>query len=162
MITSHIENLILPPNSYDCIIMRMVLEHIPSPIDCLMKLNPAIRAGGEFILAVPNFDSFEASYFKQYSYFLHVPQHMTHFTSESISAVLEKSGFKIIRKIGIKSKRDVIKSAKIRAAECGDDFLSRLVEQKWFNRTVLKLWLNYTHAIGKSTRMIVYAKKTSS
>jgi len=154
-----IETAELPQSHYDCAIMRMVLEHVPSPIDCLMKLRDTLKQGAQLVLSLPNFDCFAARWFKEHAYSLHVPQHMNHFTRQTIGWALKTSGFRVDRVFGVKSRRDIIRSVELRAADRGLSAGTGPLAQKWFQRTFLKLWLTFAKMAGRSSRMVVYARK---
>lgn len=159
VVTGTIENADLAPGTLDCVVMRMVLEHIASPVDCLAKLGAAMRPGGQLVLAVPNIDCPEFRMFGKYSYFLHVPQHMSHFTPESLARALSLAGFVLERIFWLKSTPDLVESARRMAEHEGHTVVTRLLARRWFRRTGMKLWLAASSAFGRRSRMMVYARK---
>jgi len=94
-ITSSIEDCSLPAESFDVIIMSMVLEHLSDPLPALQKVNRWLKPGGRLLLSVPNDAGLEARLFKEYGYSLDVPRHLTHFTPDTLKRMLAAAGFDI-------------------------------------------------------------------
>ncbi|MHB9019324.1 MAG: class I SAM-dependent methyltransferase [Minisyncoccota bacterium] len=47
-------NLNLPENFFDCIILADVLEHLTDPKKTILKLKPFLKNNGVFIISIPN------------------------------------------------------------------------------------------------------------
>lgn len=75
----------LENKKYDCITMWHALEHIPDLQVFISKLKHLLKPGGTLIVAVPNFKSFDANYYKNYWAAYDVPRHLWHFSKRSIS-----------------------------------------------------------------------------
>jgi len=73
-----------------------VLEHVPNPSDTLTKISERLSANGTIIVAVPNYKSYDASYYKQYWGAFDVPRHLWHFSREGMKALIEKNNLQII------------------------------------------------------------------
>lgn len=84
-----------PTNPLDLIVGWMVLEHLHSPVDCLRKLGSWSAPGAHLIVSVPNAASHEFQAFKSRWHGLHLPNHLYHFTPDSITAVLAAAGWKV-------------------------------------------------------------------
>jgi SAM-dependent methyltransferase len=82
--TADIAHVEFADGAFDCIIMNMVLEHLPSPRQSLQRILRWLRPGGEILIAVPDFSGFEARTFGPYHYGLQVPTHLYHFTPETL------------------------------------------------------------------------------
>jgi len=70
--------------SFDVITMWHVLEHVPDVVAQIAELNRLLKPGGTIIIAVPNFKSFDANYYKQYWAAFDVPRHLWHFSKTAI------------------------------------------------------------------------------
>lgn len=80
----------LPENSFDVITLWHVLEHLPNLEDDLKIFQKLLKPKGRIVVAVPNFKSFDAGYFKEFWAAYDVPRHLWHFSQESISKVFSK------------------------------------------------------------------------
>jgi 2-polyprenyl-3-methyl-5-hydroxy-6-metoxy-1,4-benzoquinol methylase len=95
--TSDLRQLSLERDSYDCITMIHVLEHLADLGSYLTEIYRLLRQGGILYIRTPNWHSFKYKLAGQY-YFLHVPEHLTWFSLSSLTYLLEKHKFKIIEK----------------------------------------------------------------
>ena len=82
---------------YDIVTMWHSLEHIHNLDDCFLRINNALKDAGFLIIAVPNIDAIERKYFKNNWCAYDAPRHLYHFNYNSISSLLDKYGFKIIK-----------------------------------------------------------------
>jgi len=81
---SSVETFSRPARNYDLIVGWMVLEHLHDPVSVLKKLASWTDAGGWLVLSVPNANSFEFRLFKDKWYALQLPNHLYHFTPQTI------------------------------------------------------------------------------
>lgn len=81
----------------DVITLWHVLEHIPDFVGVLKKLSEKLKPGGVLIIAVPNFQSFDAQHYKEFWAAYDVPRHLTHFSREGISKVYQEIGFQKVK-----------------------------------------------------------------
>ncbi len=86
--TATLDKLEFPPAEFDAIIMEMVLEHVPSPKRAIEKISRWLKPHGELLIAVPNFEGFEARVFGEFHYGLQVPTHLYHFTPSTLRKLL--------------------------------------------------------------------------
>lgn len=156
---SSVEELELPQAHYDCVVMRMSLEHVHSPLDVLSKLGHVLKPGGEIIITVPNYDCFEAKLFGSAAYFLQLPTHLSHFTPETITMALETISFEVERICFVVNKNDVTKSAEIMRGMGKSSILLKLISKKWFVKVFVKSWMKFMRFRRKSPRMTIYAQK---
>jgi SAM-dependent methyltransferase len=84
-----------PPDSFDVINIWHVLEHLPDPAGVLSKCRTLLRTGGLLIVAVPNFESFQARFAGPHWFHLDVPRHYWHWGTNALGALLEKHGFAV-------------------------------------------------------------------
>lgn len=81
---------------YASITMWHVLEHIPDLNEILQKHRTNLIPGGILTIAVPNHNSYDAQYYKNFWAAYDVPRHLWHFTEKDIRSLLNKNGFKHI------------------------------------------------------------------
>lgn len=82
-----------PDEPFDLIVGWMVLEHLHDPIGGLKKLREWAKPGAWLVLSVPNSASLEFRLFKEKLYALHLPNHLYHFTPETLGRVLQAGGW---------------------------------------------------------------------
>ena len=80
----------LTPHSFDVITMWHVLEHVPDVDDTIKTLKKLLKPQGTLIIAVPNFKSFDARYYKSFWAAYDVPRHLWHFSKISIQKLFIK------------------------------------------------------------------------
>lgn len=85
----------LQNNSIDVITLWHVLEHIPDYNSIIDKLGQVLAREGRIVVAVPNFNSYDAQFYRQYWAGFDVPRHLWHFSQNSISRIFRNHGFDI-------------------------------------------------------------------
>lgn len=83
--------------SFGVITLWHVLEHLPNLEETLNQLKSILAPGGVLIIAVPNFEAYEATTFKEYWAAYDVPRHLYHFNLKSVQSLTKKNGLKIAR-----------------------------------------------------------------
>ncbi|MCZ7622145.1 MAG: class I SAM-dependent methyltransferase [Candidatus Kuenenia sp.] len=82
-----------PDEPFDLVVGWMVLEHLHDPIGGLKKLREWTKPGAWLVLSVPNSASLEFRLFKEKWYALQLPNHLHHFTPETLGRVLQAGGW---------------------------------------------------------------------
>lgn len=82
---------------YDYIIFSHVIEHLKNPIYVLNGLKKILKKKGTLLLETPNFDSAAFRLFGEKFRLLNDPTHISLFTNESMTRLLNDQGFKIER-----------------------------------------------------------------
>jgi 2-polyprenyl-3-methyl-5-hydroxy-6-metoxy-1,4-benzoquinol methylase len=82
--------------SVDVITQWHVLEHVYELEKRMTDLKRILRTNGTLFIAVPNSNSYDAQYYKEYWDGYDVPRHIHHFNRESIGLLLNKHGFEIV------------------------------------------------------------------
>ena len=85
-------NLFLEHEKFDVITLWHVLEHIPDMFKVLERIKNALNPGGKIFIAVPNYESFDAQFYKEFWAAYDVPRHLWHFNQKSISAIMNDFG----------------------------------------------------------------------
>ena len=95
--TSDLEN-----HSFDIITMWHVLEHVPNLEIQVKELKRLLKPNGTLIIAVPNFKSYDANYYKEYWAAYDVPIHFWHFSKTAIKLLFEKENLKLEKVLPMK------------------------------------------------------------
>lgn len=82
-----------PMNSFDCITMWAVLEHVYEPRAYVAKIATLLKGGGRFIGVVTNFNTLQARLLRSDDY----PRHLTMFTKRSLRRLLREAGLDLVR-----------------------------------------------------------------
>ena len=77
--------------------MQHVLEHLPDPQESLARCRALLEPAGILVISVPSISSFEARVFKQRWIGLDLPRHLTHFTPATLTTIVERTGFEVLR-----------------------------------------------------------------
>ncbi|MBW1769233.1 MAG: class I SAM-dependent methyltransferase [Deltaproteobacteria bacterium] len=88
----------LKDGMFDLIFLWHVLEHLDNPLATMRKLHELLSPEGALILAVPNFSSTEAKYFKHFWFHLDIPWHKFHFDESSLGYIIKKNHFRVVGK----------------------------------------------------------------
>ena len=81
--------------AFEVITLWHVLEHLPDLGQTMNRLKSLLAPGGVIIIAVPNFEAYEATVFKAYWAAYDVPRHLYHFNQNAIKHLANKHGLKI-------------------------------------------------------------------
>lgn len=75
---------------FDVVTLWHVLEHLPNLDDTLEQLESLVKPGGVLIIAVPNFKSYDAKYYKAFWAAYDTPRHLWHFSRNSMRRLFSK------------------------------------------------------------------------
>lgn len=84
--------------SYDAITLWHTLEHIPDIDRQIEVMLNCLKENGIIIVAVPNFKSRDAKYYKEFWAAYDVPRHLWHFSQEAIERVFKKHNVELVKK----------------------------------------------------------------
>ena len=84
-------------SQFDVITLWHVLEHVPNPDNYISTLKKLLKPNGVLIVAVPNFKSYDANYYKQFWAAFDVPRHLWHFSKKSIQGLFAKQEMSVVK-----------------------------------------------------------------
>ena len=93
---------VLGADRFDAISMWHVLEHVMDLNGELETILSALKPGGVFVVAVPNYSSFDAQYYKNFWAAYDVPRHLYHFEPDTIIKLVESKGVKFEKMLPMK------------------------------------------------------------
>jgi len=92
----------LENNSFDVITMWHVLEHVPDLEHQISELKRLIKPNGTILIAVPNFNSYDANYYGKFWAAFDVPIHLWHFSKTAIEKLFDKVDLKLVKVLPMK------------------------------------------------------------
>ncbi|WP_296382690.1 class I SAM-dependent methyltransferase [Winogradskyella sp.] len=87
----------LKPNSFDVVTLWHVLEHLPNLEMHTALLKSLLKPNGTLVIAVPNFKSYDAEYYKNFWAAYDVPRHLWHFSRTSISELFKRENLELLK-----------------------------------------------------------------
>lgn len=84
--------------SLDIITLWHVLEHVENPEKLIFNLKEKLKPDGKLIIAVPNYNAYDAKYYKNFWAAYDVPRHLYHFQRKSFDVLAEKTNLKLFKK----------------------------------------------------------------
>ena len=96
------ETAVLENHSFDVITMWHVLEHVPNLDFQIKELKRLLKPNGSLIIAVPNFNSFDAKHYGSFWAAYDVPIHFWHFSKKAIKLLFEKENIQLEKVLPMK------------------------------------------------------------
>lgn len=85
----------LESERFDAITLWHVLEHVHTLHETIDQLKALLKPGGTLIIAVPNYTSYDARYYKNYWAAYDVPRHLYHFSPMSMQKLISSHGMTV-------------------------------------------------------------------
>jgi 2-polyprenyl-3-methyl-5-hydroxy-6-metoxy-1,4-benzoquinol methylase len=85
---------------YDVLCMMHTLEHISDPVTFLKRASILLKPKGMLFIEVPNFNDYYRAYQQEYSDWAFMRAHINYFTPETLTKVMELSGFSDVKVYG--------------------------------------------------------------
>jgi len=85
----------LEDQSFDVITMWHVLEHVSDLEQRMNDLKRLIKANGVLFIALPNLESWDARFYREYWAGLDVPRHLYHFNKKNVKMLFDKFDFEV-------------------------------------------------------------------
>ncbi len=82
--------------------MWHVLEHVPNLTEYIAQLKSLLKPEGTLVVAVPNFKSYDANYYKEFWAAYDVPRHLWHFSKKSIQELFREENMEVIKTLPMK------------------------------------------------------------
>ena len=89
-------------HSFDVITMWHVLEHVPNLDEQIQELKRLVKPNGSIFIAVPNFKSYDANYYKEFWAAYDVPRHLWHFSKTAIEKLFAKEDLELVKILPMK------------------------------------------------------------
>ena len=86
----------LEDHSFEVITMWHVLEHVPNVENQIKELKRLLKPKGTIIIAVPNFNSFDAKHYGQFWAAFDVPRHLWHFSKTAIKTLFIEEKLQLV------------------------------------------------------------------
>lgn len=86
----------LSPGSFDAITLWHVLEHVHALSSYLKQFKILLKENGKLIIAVPNYNSLDATVYKQYWAGYDTPRHLYHFSPLSMKKLMDNENLKVM------------------------------------------------------------------
>ena len=83
-------------HSFDVVTLWHVLEHIPNPEEILSKIKQKLRDDGVLIIAVPNYQSYDAQFYKKHWAAWDVPRHIFHYSKEGAMCFFNRNKLNLL------------------------------------------------------------------
>lgn len=154
-----IEEVSYNKNSFDIIIMTMVLEHLYHPFHQLAIITQWLKPGGQLIFSLPYFDGLEFKFFKQYAYGLQLPTHITFFNKKILKEYLMKLGYKNIKFYFQYTDKDITASAHYKYLATHQWIYKFISDNKMLRWMLIKPLIFLLSLLKKTSRVIVFTEK---
>jgi 2-polyprenyl-3-methyl-5-hydroxy-6-metoxy-1,4-benzoquinol methylase len=151
-----------PSSPYDLIVGWHVLEHLHEPLRALAKLWQWSKPGGWLALSMPDASSWEFSFFKERWYGLHLPNHLFHYTPDTLKALLPRAGWRAERYFWHANPNNLLQSLRYCCLDLGWErvagYLLDVVQGRrlHYPHRMAGKFLGLMHASG---RMTVWARR---
>ena len=80
---------------FDVITLWHVLEHVPDLSEYIATIGSLLSETGSLVVAVPNFESYDAKHYKEHWAAYDVPRHLWHFNQKAMQKLFEIHGFRL-------------------------------------------------------------------
>ena len=87
----------LPSKAFDVITLWHVLEHIHDLASYMQEIYRVLKPAGTLIIAVPNYQSYDATHYKELWAAWDVPRHLWHFTPTSMAVLAKNYNFTLLQ-----------------------------------------------------------------
>lgn len=143
--------------TFDFVTMNNVLEHLYDPKKELRMVHSLLKDDGYLIISVPNFNSINSRFYKQYWYHLDPPRHVVHYSAKTLAYLLSSSGFDIKEKDYRYYAHNVVG---LRNSQTNKHNIKSSIGSKLLNKA--SIWTGqFTSRVNLSDVITVYASKRS-
>jgi SAM-dependent methyltransferase len=167
VVSGTLEQAKYPDKFFDVICLFDVLEHIPAPLDILGEVRRILKDDGLLVVQCPNLKSNMATLTGQHWRWLLLPQHLYHFTPETLTALLHRGEFTASQWQAFDDEREFVDNvAEAIVSTCGvckpvQRVFSKL---RYLVRPIIRLAFKCHYSKRQSTEgglMLMFAHKAS-
>jgi SAM-dependent methyltransferase len=95
---TRIEDFTAEDGTFDAVIMIQLIEHLEDPRSTLARVHALLKPGGAFILETPNVAGLDYRWFRgRWWAMYHFPRHWSVFSTDVLTRLLERAGFRVER-----------------------------------------------------------------
>lgn len=87
----------IPDATFDLITMWHVLEHVDNLKWQIEQLHRLTKTKGRIVIAVPNYKSYDAQYYKELWAAYDVPRHLSHFNKNVLTKIFKSKNLELVR-----------------------------------------------------------------
>lgn len=87
----------IPDATFDLITMWHVLEHVDDLKWQIEQLHRLTKTKGRIVIAVPNYKSYDAQYYKELWAAYDVPRHLSHFNKNILTKIFKSKNLELVR-----------------------------------------------------------------
>lgn len=132
---------------FEIITLWHVLEHLYDPFDTIKQLKRLLNKDGFFLIAVPNNDSYDALWYKEFWAAYDVPRHLLHFNQKNFKEFIVKSKLKIEKIIPMKFDAYYVSLMSEKNKSGSNNILKALLLGRKSNKMAERNNLNYSSLI---------------
>lgn len=92
----------LNSKKFDVITLWHALEHVQNLTTHVENVKSLLKPNGVLIVAVPNFKSYDATFYRQFWAAYDVPRHLWHFSKQAIELLFLKQKMKVVKILPMK------------------------------------------------------------
>jgi 2-polyprenyl-3-methyl-5-hydroxy-6-metoxy-1,4-benzoquinol methylase len=108
--TGPMESAPAPDQPYDLVAGWMVFEHLHEPVRVLRKIHSSTNSKAWLTLSLPNAGCFQWSLFRNRWFPLQLPNHLYHYTSGTLTRVLDEGGWEVRKILHQRDAADLVAS----------------------------------------------------
>ena len=144
--------------AFDLVLMSHSLEHMYQLSEVLAEAKRVLHDHGCIVIAVPNAAGLEAKLFGRWWVNWDPPRHLHHFTKVTLSRLLQRAGFSIVRvRTGVTPAHFM--TSLERVWKC--NFGCALQGREWIEKLIAKPVCLLAGHLGYGTEVTVYARKNA-
>ena len=87
----------IPNETFDVITMWHVLEHVDDLKWQMAQLQRLIKKGGRIVIALPNYKSYDATFYKEKWAAYDVPRHLNHFNKDTLVKIFKTNYLNLVK-----------------------------------------------------------------
>ena len=91
-----LEDLYLPSEKYDLVILTEIIEHLMNPLKTLKEINRVLKKHGILIISTPDYKSLSRLFLRKNWAVLSPEEHISVFTQKTLFHILQKAKFRVL------------------------------------------------------------------